>query len=65
MRLFDTYGISSVRVRQRIDELIKAGQTTDREQAFEIAVEEEWQKETKNEIAHLQINSQWEFGNGT
>jgi hypothetical protein len=43
----DNYGISSGRVRQRIDELIKSGQALDRETAFKMAVMEEGEKSLK------------------
>lgn len=40
----DNFGISSGRVRQRIDELLKSGQALNREQAFKMAVMEEGKK---------------------
>jgi len=40
----DNFGISSGRVRQRIDELIESGKALDREQAFKMAVMEEGAK---------------------
>lgn len=40
----DTFGISSGRVRTRIDELIKSGQALNREEAFKLAVLEEGAK---------------------
>lgn len=40
----DTFGISSGRVRARIDELIKSGQALNREEAFKLAVLEEGAK---------------------
>jgi len=60
----DNFGISSGRVRTRIDELLKSGQALDREQAFKMAVMEEGAKSmailgdtsdlTSNQIAELE-----------